>query len=356
MKTKIYFYPVGNADTTLVKVADGITMQVDCQFSKDTSTFKELSKQLEKDEEKRPYLDVFVLTHPHDDHDSGFGEYYHCGAPEDYNKKDGKIFIRELWVSQETLRNGVSGEAEAVRAEARRRINLWKDKKAGYNKAGNLVKVIGENTTLDSYKEIQFKAESDISTFAGQDSAYLTARIIGPTNEMSKKATDDNNPNLSSIVMQLQFSSTANGYIDSLVILAGDSEYPVIEDAINNRDEEDLKWDLLLAPHHCSWSFFNDTDNKDEVQQTTTDFLNLANTNAYIVASCDKIKDEEPNPPHYEAMVEYKDYVVEDHFIELADDKKATVVSITNLGLAFDKPNSTSGEKNKKKQPRAGEE
>ncbi len=31
----------------------------------------------------------------------------------------------------------------------------------------------------------------------------------------------------------------------------------------NDTKEKALTWDLFLACHHCSWSFFNDTPQKD---------------------------------------------------------------------------------------------
>jgi hypothetical protein len=62
-----------------------------------------------------------------------------------------------------------------------------------------------------------------------------------------------------------------------------------------------------LAPHHCSWTFFNDTPYKDN--KTPKDyalgFLDYKDKNAQIIASSVKIIDNDNNPPCYQAKQEY---------------------------------------------------
>lgn len=108
MEHLIKFYPVENGDCTLIKLDNGKTVVVDCQFLNDIYDQKgcqirfdvkaDLLKELAKDENGNPYVDLFISTHPHDDHCKGFeGNFYH-GNPQNYDKKTNKdeIIIGEL--------------------------------------------------------------------------------------------------------------------------------------------------------------------------------------------------------------------------------------------------------------------
>lgn len=88
MEHIIKFYPVGNADCTLIKLDNGKTIIVDCQILADLTDGHgkqvmfdikaDLLKELNKDSLGRPFVDLFISTHPHDDHCKGFaGNFYH---------------------------------------------------------------------------------------------------------------------------------------------------------------------------------------------------------------------------------------------------------------------------------------
>lgn len=92
-------------------------------------------------------------------------------------------------------------------------------------------------------------------------------------------------------------------------IFAGDAEHPVWTHILeNNTDKDRLKWNILLAPHHCSWTFFNSTSNKDEIVEAANKILTdyQIGNNAHIIASSEEIKDNENDPPCYKAMKKYK--------------------------------------------------
>lgn len=96
MEHIIKYYPVGNADCTLIKLDNGKTIIVDCQILADLTdghgkqvmfdVKADLLKELHKDAAGRSYVDLFISTHPHDDHCKGFaGNFYH-GDVADYDK------------------------------------------------------------------------------------------------------------------------------------------------------------------------------------------------------------------------------------------------------------------------------
>ena len=86
MEHIIKYYPVGNADCTLIKLDNGKTIIVDCQILADLTdghgkqvmfdVKADLLKELKKDGLGRPFVDLFISTHPHDDHCKGFAETF----------------------------------------------------------------------------------------------------------------------------------------------------------------------------------------------------------------------------------------------------------------------------------------
>ena len=119
----IKFYPVDNADNTLIKLSDDSTVQIDCQIRdgeensngvKIYDVKKDLLKELKKDSNKNPFVDLFVLSHPHKDHCLGFEKNYYCGDPDEYaddNRKKDEIIVGELWVTQQIFLNDICEEA-----------------------------------------------------------------------------------------------------------------------------------------------------------------------------------------------------------------------------------------------------
>ena len=95
MEHKIKFYPVNNADCTLIKLSNGKTIIIDCQFLADLNDDKgkqvmydvkaDLLKELNKDSQDHPFVDLFINTHPHEDHCLGFGDHFYIGSADEYD-------------------------------------------------------------------------------------------------------------------------------------------------------------------------------------------------------------------------------------------------------------------------------
>jgi hypothetical protein len=91
---------------------------------------------------------------------------------------------------------------------------------------------------------------------------------------------------------------------------------------LERSDEDTLKWDLFLAPHHCSWSFFSDRpykENKTPAEDSLTILEKKIGDGGIVIASCKPIKDDDDNPPHYAAKLEYVDVVGDKHFYSLSE-------------------------------------
>lgn len=345
-KQEIVFFPVDNGDNVLVKYEEGKVMQVDCKLS-EADTKENLLADVNYDTEHRPYVDVFVSSHSHDDHATGFSENYYCGNPDDYDDADNKIIlIGELWVTHDLLSNETNGNGIAIRKEAKRRFKMFEKQEDGWQKFGNRLQIIGKTKGKEKYDDLVVSPGEIVTNFCGLESQTFAVAILNPSEAMSEAAKDEKNPNLASIVMQLQFKDT-QGVIQSRIILAGDAEHQVFDDIQSSSiDEEYMKWDLLLAPHHCSWTFFNDTpqDENPEVLQSALDFLNRAEEGAYVIASSKEVKNDDDNPPHYDAMKQYKNKCGASNFVQVAKSTDRLIVKVTNNGLTIDKPNSTSNQ------------
>ena len=134
--------------------------------------------------------------------------------------------------------------------------------------------------------------------------AYLGWKCSKEDVETSKKYDDKN---ATSVVVQFGFKIDGYTGYKSRVLMGGDAEHEIWQHILdNNTDEEKLKWNVFLAPHHCSWSFFNNSDNKNEIKPSAEDILNKQIGNsAHIIASSNEIKNDNNNPPCYEAKQQY---------------------------------------------------
>lgn len=316
MKHQIKFYPVDNGDCTLVKLENGKTVVIDCQIREDPSdqtlfgVKDDLLKELETDAEGRPYVDLFISTHPHKDHCLGFGNNFYVGHPENYDdeKNKGQIVIGELWITPCGLKNNLDSSAEDIRREAKRRRDLYDRDSKFRGSDGNSLRIIGYDEDKEFDKRYCYVPGETVSQVHGSSLDYLEIFIHAPFKEdVSTSKKEEGRKNDASIVLQLAFR--AYKYSDepvARVLMGGDAEYEIWQHILeNNQDEDRLKWDILLAPHHCSWTFFNDSGNKEEIQPSSEEILNLQLKRAHIVASSKEIKDDEDNPPCFEAKKQY---------------------------------------------------
>ena len=87
MKSTITFFPVDNGDMTLIKLSDKTTILIDINLRESAENeegpsfdaVKGLRDRLENDDDGRPYVDAFLLTHPDQDHCRGLS--FHLSSP-----------------------------------------------------------------------------------------------------------------------------------------------------------------------------------------------------------------------------------------------------------------------------------
>lgn len=328
----ITFFPVGNGDTVLMKLSDGSTLILDCNIRNDAheeevencyDVHSHLLTELERDDKKRPFTDAFILTHADQDHCRGFETSFHTGDPSNYKKVDGKpekIIIAEIWFSRRLFSNyeaPLCEEAKAFKKEVERRIDLYKKKDAQRNLPGNRLRVIGygDSEETNGLDEITTHPGDSINLINGSAKTDFSLLVHAPF-KRSEDAEDVEKRNNSSIVLQASF--TVDGAERAcLVLLGGDATWDVWRALLRKSAESGLQWDILLAPHHCSWSFFNYTpyaDNK-EPRESSLKVLAYHREGAIVVASSKAIKDDDCNPPHYAAKQEYVKVVGDEKFM-----------------------------------------
>lgn len=321
---KIKFYPVDNGDNVLLKLDDSTTVIIDCQIRENEENSdgvtiydvkKDLIKELRKDSNNNPYVDLFINTHPHQDHCLGFGRNYYHGSPDDYsetNRKNEEIIIGELWVTQMFFKDDLSDDASDVRKEAKRRRKLFEDASKDSSRDGNRLRIIGYNSDDKTVDGLHYIPGDSIDTFNGKKNDYLSIFIHAPFKSDLVRGNTDDDKNATSIVIQMRLRTKKDGNIKSQIIIGGDTDHyvweQILEKSKKHNNEDKLKWDLFLAPHHCSWTFFNDTPYKDNKmpKDYALEFLDYRNENAHIVASSAKIINDDNNPPCYQAKLEYE--------------------------------------------------
>src|SRR5690554_3280757 len=93
MSASVEFFPVGSGDMTLIRLASGKTILIDINIRQKADDDNEpdypnvaemLKDRLERDGKGRLYVDVFMLSHPDNDHIAGLETHFHLGAPSAY--------------------------------------------------------------------------------------------------------------------------------------------------------------------------------------------------------------------------------------------------------------------------------
>ena len=344
MKHSIKFYPVGNGDCDLITIGGANKkMMFDCNFRKEAEKNNDkmydvledlLTNELTSKKFGLPLLDAFLLTHPDQDHCRSFANMFYLGDPDavpQSAKNDKKILIGELWYSPrvfEELTGELNADAKAFKKEAQRRMDLFKSGSNNADKDGNRIRIIGwtDNPDLEGLEDRIITPGDIISEINGSSCRYFEIFIHAPF----KDDIDGEDRNMTSVAFQLRFKSDNKKKDIARVFLGGDTEWRVIDKIMNKTNDDDyLKWDLMEAPHHCSYKFFAD-DRETAPNQASLDFLNKSEDGAFVVSSSKVVKKNSDNPPCHKAKNRYTDRVGESNFFctsgEKDDDTETPIV------------------------------
>ena len=313
------FWPVGTGDSTTIRVAETVYIQVDIRHmakadDDDDPAWPVIDELIEllPTHCGKPYLSLFVLTHPDEDHCQGFEELHD------------RVTISELWMSPRTFRefrenDDLCGDAQAFHDEAMRRVRTTIE--AGEDPGrGHRIRIIGYDELLrepdfEGFPEELLTIPGNIITNVdGEDhSDAFAAFVHAPFKEDSFGDRND-----CSLAFQV---SLYNGSGAGQALLMGDLSYPVIRRIFDYSKAETLEWNALLAPHHCSKSvmYWKDDGEDDETLKRgmVRDLGNAALNPGYVVSSSQPVpssNDPGDNPPHAKAKTQYE-RIVPNEFI-----------------------------------------
>ena len=348
------FWPVGTGDSTTIRVDKKVYLQVDLHHMARSEedddpawpVIDELIQILSKLGGK-PYLSVFALTHPDLDHCQGF---------EDLNDR---VTISELWMSprifrefQEKEKENLCDDAKAFYDEALRRVKAAIDA-GGDPGYGHRIRIIGYDELLNKKpfkgfpKDFLMIPGKTITILDGDDCSHVfEAFVHAPFKDDSLRDRND-----CSLAFQI---SLFNGKGSGQALLMGDLSYPIIRRIFDRSKADTLRWNVLLAPHHCSKSvmYWKNEEEEEETlkQDMVRDFANAALSPGYVVSSSEpvpKSNSSGDNPPHAKAKTQYET-VVPDKFIcthEHPDKKnpEPVIFEVSETGFSYINSNDESG-------------
>jgi hypothetical protein len=361
---KIKFYPVDNGDTVLIKV-EQTTVQIDANIRDNDDYYdvmSDLLNELSTDSDGKYHLDLFMLTHPDEDHCRGINDNYYLGDPAKYSNEDKDndlVIIDELMVTPMLFSEATSTPTKALKKEANRRKKLWDENSSLRNKEGNRLVIIGYDGDKKYANVPSYIPGETINRINGKVMTLLEFFVHSPFKDNLVEGKAEKDKNETSLVMQARFKNrSTDTEPKALYLFGGDADHYVWEEiqnqCSNHNNNDKLDFDIFLAPHHCSWSYFNDVPYDEEENGTPVEsskelIINHKTDGALIIASSKLIKDDDDNPPHYAAKKVYKKLIGSaDKFISLAEEPnsknpKPVEFEITSDGFQRKDKNQLSG-------------
>lgn len=338
MANYMTFFPVGNGDMTLIQTKTNKYIMIDCNIrnAENDDTIYDCNEYLQDNlpiDDGQIYLDAFFLTHSDNDHCRGIRDYFNLCAPEDSD--DNKIRIDELYVPAKLMMDEThyNDDADAIREEAQRRLDLLGTDEA--DTPGNRINIVGYSKELKDYADAIVPAGETISDINGNTDYGAEVFVLRPV----KKANDDEESDVNDCTASFKITFEINGgtYV---AIIGGDLNCDNWKEVIELNP--DMTFDLLLAPHHCSWHAVSSEDTHTGKADTVIEeFLEKSKENAYVVSSSKVIKRDGDNPPSYRAKNVYiKHLKKQDRFkctaeYPNADDPKPLTFKITGQGFSI---------------------
>jgi hypothetical protein len=336
------FWPVGTGDTTTIVVSKTEVVQIDIndkqladeEDNEHIPVVDELVATLPKVNGK-PYLSCFILTHPDLDHCRGFTDLLN------------RVVIGEIWHTPRIFREyedacDLSDDAIAFRKEAHRRAKSC-IKAGGDPGPGDRVRIIGYSELFEAGERYEGFPQDEFYTRPGQaitrlDGVDASNRFHVFVHAPFKEGLADAR-NETSLALHVTIGSPGN-IMQALML--GDLSYPTLMQIFNQThahgNDDMLKWNILLSPHHCSKKAMYEGDTlKDDVMK---EFANSQLSSGYIVASSNEFPHSNSggdNPPHRKARNRYEE-IVNDRFlctgeVSTPEQLQPIIFSITTSGI-----------------------
>jgi hypothetical protein len=314
---KLTFFPLGNADSTMVETASNKKLLFDyantrCQDNKEDKRVDlptELRRILRAAD--RTSFDVVAFSHLDNDHICRCSEFFYLEHAKQYQSAE-RIKIDEMWVPAAIIVEDAEtlGEEHAIiQREARYRLK---------NKAR--IRVFSRPALLKGWLEKQGMTVEEVChliTDAGQLIPGFTRADDGVEffvhSPFAKRLNDCEvvDRNCDSLVVQLTFDDYGT---ETKVLLGADCPFDTLSDIVDvtrwHGREERLEWDVFKLPHHCSYLSLGPEKGKDKTEPAPNVkwlFEEQGRQGAIVVSPSDPIPSEDTDqPPHRQAANYHK--------------------------------------------------
>jgi hypothetical protein len=327
MAVKSLHFRVGNGDMTLMVLESGRRLLVDIDIRGgvvDGSELPDVASQLRneldelgRDSEGRLYVDAFLLTHPDQDHIRGLASHFHLGPPLEWSEKLDKIFIREQWSSPIVFRRAsknhtLCDDACDWSTEARRRVRRFRE--LGSPSDGDRILIMGEDVDgkTDDIGSIVIKVDEQFSRICGASDYSFEARLLAPLRADDEAEEEVISKNDSSVILRVDLK--VQHVTKARYLIGGDAGVAIWEKIWNRNEHQSvrLEYDVLIAPHHCSWrslsyDSWSERGERATVNVAARSALGQARDAALVVASSKSVIDDDDDPPCIRAKREYLD-------------------------------------------------
>lgn len=297
------FLYTGQGESTLLVIPSGIGVDdykyvlLDSDRDKETNEIDliDMFKDLFKSKGK---LEVFINTHPHNDHIGGIKDVYD------------DIGFSEVWHS-----NHQPGPKHKDKYEGLKYV---------IDKVGkeNEYFLLGTN----DLNKVRSSEDKEIIKKLGN----IDFQILSPAEYLCDEITDENQDTRDArIHEQCGVIKFTYGSDPKSIMITGDSDKAAWKDHITDYYVKNLSSIVLSASHHGSRTFFKvDEDDKDVYEKHIE---NIKPT--YLIISAPKQKDSPHGHPHDDAMELYKKHVSEDGIFHLGEEPFSVIIDIDESGL-----------------------
>lgn len=287
---RIVFLYVGQGEATLLVIPNGINwkyMLIDTNDDTERGGIN-ISKLLKDLLDSG--LDIFLNTHPHNDHLKGIKEI------------NASVPIRQIWHSGH--KPGKDHE------EAYKELNDIMENIGEKNIF--LLKGSGEENKLDD----QGYSLGDIGFYVLSPAEYVTDEIEG------EKPEDRYNR----IHEQCAVIKFFYGTDRKCILITGDADKTAWYKHITDYHAKRLSADVLSAPHHGSITFFKTGD-----EDPYTEHLEKIHP-THLIISAPKRSESPHGHPDEEAITIYKEYIEGDNIYHLGKNRECVIVDIHDTG------------------------
>jgi hypothetical protein len=321
MTAKLTFHPLGNADCTLIDLANGQTVLVDyadMRYADDPADARcdlpALLKRALRNSGRDDY-DVVCFTHLDTDHVKGASDFFWFRHAAKYQSAD-RVKINEMWVPSAVItEDGLDGDARIIRQEARHRLEK-----------GEGIKVFSRPDRLHDWLKARGLTVADrahcivdagqlVPGFSKSGPAKAEFFVHSPFAwRVNDRELEDRNQD--SIVFQVTFNEGGN---DTYAICGSDVDYDTLSKIAQTTKrhgrEPRLLWDILKLFHHCSYLSLGPDRGKDEtvaVPDVKWLFEEQSRDGCMIVSPSWPIptggsaEDDDVQPPHRQAANHYR--------------------------------------------------